>query len=168
VFERILAGFDGSTHSRHAVQVASEIAGRFHSALTIVVVRPPVREEEVAQLEALVPMSEDGRTLATLLEEFRMRALALGADVVEPVTLHGEVLESFLQYLSENPQDLVVVGSRGLTRSRRLLLGSVSSGLVNSAQCPVLVVRPTPPPNESLGPGGEEPASGPPRAGGAG
>jgi len=144
MFERILAGFDGSTHSRHAVQVASEIAGRFHSTLTIVVVRPPSHGEEFARLEALVPMGEDGRTLATLLDEFRARALALGASVVEPVTLHGEVLESFLTYLSVNPQDLVVVGSRGLTRSRRLLLGSVSSGLVNSAQCPVLVVRPTP------------------------
>jgi nucleotide-binding universal stress UspA family protein len=165
MFERILAGFDGSTHSRHAVQVASEIAGRFHSALTIVVVRPPSRGEEVARLEALVPMGEDGRTLATLLEEFRERALALGADVVEPVTLHGEVLESFLAYLSANPQDLVVVGSRGLTRSRRLLLGSVSSGLVNSAQCPVLVVRPTP--TSPAGPevGGEGHPAGQPTGG---
>jgi nucleotide-binding universal stress UspA family protein len=145
MFERILTGFDGSTHSRHAVQVASELAGRFQSALTIVFVRPPSQGEDVARLEALVPMGVDGRTLATLMEEFRERALALGARVVVPVTLHGEVLESFLNYLSQNPQDLLVVGSRGLSRSRRLLLGSVSSGLVNSALCPVLVVRPGPP-----------------------
>jgi nucleotide-binding universal stress UspA family protein len=76
------------------------------------------------------------------LEEFRERALSQGARDVEPVTLHGEVLDSLLAYLARNPQDLVVVGSRGLTPGRRLLLGSVSSGLVNSAHCPVLVVRP--------------------------
>ncbi|MGD1100271.1 MAG: universal stress protein [Thermoplasmata archaeon] len=146
MLERILAGFDGSDHSRHAVQVASEIGGRFRSTLTIMVVRPPSQGEEVARLEALVPMSVDGRTLATLLEDFSNRALALGVTAVRPVTLYGEVLESFLDYLAHNPQDLVVVGSRGLTRSRRLLLGSVSSGLVNSADCPVLVVRPGPPP----------------------
>jgi nucleotide-binding universal stress UspA family protein len=144
MFDRVLAGFDGSPHSRRAVQVASEIAGRFQSILTIAVVRPPHRGAEMARLEALVPLGDDGRTLGTILEEFRERALARGARVVEPVTLHGEVLDSLLDYLARNPQDLVVVGSRGLSRSRRLLLGSVSAGLVNSAHCPVLVVRPGP------------------------
>ncbi|HKN06890.1 MAG TPA: universal stress protein [Thermoplasmata archaeon] len=145
MFERILVGFDGSPHSRRAVQLAGEIAGRFQSILTIAVVRPSTRGEELARLEALVPFSDDGRTLTTNLEELRERALAHGARVVEPVTLHGEVLDSLLEYLSRNPQDLIVVGSRGLSRSRRLLLGSVSTGLVNSAHCPVLVVRPGPP-----------------------
>jgi len=145
MFERILVGFDGSPHSRRAVQVATEIAGRFQATLTIAVVRPPTRGPEAAQLEALVPLSEDGRTLAALLDELRERALAHGIRVVEPVTLRGEVLDSLLDYLARNPQDLVVVGSRGLSRGRRLLLGSVSAGLVNSAHCPVLVVRAGPP-----------------------
>jgi len=147
MFERILVGFDGSVHARRAVQVASEIAGRFRSTLTIAVVRPSALGEAVARLDALVPISEDGRTLASLMDEMRDRALAQGAQVVEPVTLHGDVLESLLGYLGRNPQDLVVVGSRGLSPGRRLLLGSVSSGLVNSALCPVLVVRPGPSPS---------------------
>jgi len=141
MFERILVGFDGSAHARRAVQVASEIAGRFQSTLTIAIVRPSVRRESDSRLEALVPISADGRTLVTMLDEMREIALARGARLVEPVTLHGEVLDSLLDYLNRNPQDLVVVGSRGLTPGRRLLLGSVSSGLVNSAHCPVLVVR---------------------------
>jgi len=145
MFDRILVGFDGSPHSRRAVQVASEIAGKFASTLTIAVVRPPSRGEDMSRLDALVPIGEDGRTLVSILEELRARALAHGARLVEPVTLHGEVLDSMLEYISRNPQDLVVVGSRGLTRSRRLLMGSVSAGLVNSAHCPVLVVRPGPP-----------------------
>ena len=152
MFERILVGFDGSVHARRAVQVASEIAGRFQAKLTIAVVRPTPPGEAAARLEALVPISEDGRTLATMLEEMRDRALLQGARVVEPVMLHGEVLESLLEYLGRNPQDLVVVGSRGLSPGRRLLLGSVSSGLVNAALCPVLVVRPGPTPVEAVGP----------------
>jgi len=144
MFERILVGFDGSVHSRRAVQIAAEMAGRFGSILTIAMVRPPTRGEDYARLEALVPLSEDGRTLTAMLDELREQAIARGVQVVEPVTLRGEVLESMLDYLGRNPQDLVVVGSRGLTRGRRLLLGSVSTGLVNSAHCPVLVVRPGP------------------------
>ena len=145
MFERILVGFDGSAHSRRAVEVAGEIAGRFGSTLTIAIVRPTKPTEELARLEALVPIDRDGRTLSSLLDEMRATALARGAKVLEPVMLHGEVLESLLAYLAKNPQDLLVVGSRGLSPGRRLLLGSVSSGLVNSAQCPVLVVRPGPP-----------------------
>jgi len=141
MFDRVLVGFDGSPHSRRAVQVASEIAGKFGSILTIAIVRPLPKGEEYARLDALVPLGEDGRSLATHLDELREKAIAHGAKVAEPVTLRGDVLESLLDYLARNPQDLVVVGSRGLSRSRRLLLGSVSSGLVNSAHCPVLVVR---------------------------
>jgi nucleotide-binding universal stress UspA family protein len=36
---------------------------------------------------------------------------------------------------------LVVMGSRGLGRIRRALLGSVSESVVRHAHCPVLVVR---------------------------
>jgi len=145
MFERILVGFDGSAPARRAVQVASEMAGRFGSILTIAMVLPPTRGEDYGRLETLVPLTDDGRTLATLLDELREHARARGVRVVEPVTLRGEVLESLLDYLNRNPQDLVVVGSRGLSRGRRLLLGSVSTGLVNSAHCPVLVVRHGPP-----------------------
>jgi len=145
MFERILVGFDGSPTARRAVQAASEIAQHFQSTLTVAVVRPTDRGEEAARLDALVPLAEDGRSLVTILEEVRERALAHGARAVIPVTLHGDVLECLLDYLNRSPQDLVVVGSRGLSRGRRLLLGSVSTGLVNSAHCPVLVVRPGPP-----------------------
>lgn len=145
MFERILVGFDGSIHSRRAVEVAGEIAGRFGSTLTVAVVRPPSPSEEVDRLNALVPITHDGRTLDSVFEEMRRYALGRGARAVEAVTLHGDILESLLQFLERSPQDLVVVGSRGLSPGRRLLLGSVSSGLVNSAHCPVLVVRPGPP-----------------------
>jgi nucleotide-binding universal stress UspA family protein len=155
MFERILVGFDGSPHSRRAVLLAGELAGKFNAILTIAIVRPSASGEEVARLEALVPLDVDGRTLTTVLEELRERALTHGARLVEPVTLRGDVLESLLDYMARNPQDLVVVGSRGLSRSRRLLLGSVSAGLVNSAHCPVLVVRPGPPHGGKPGAHGE-------------
>lgn len=150
MFDRILVGLDGSPHSIRAAHAASEIAGRFQAALTIAVVRPSNRGEDTTQLDELVPLGEDGRTIVGILEEVRSRALARGARAVETAKLHGDVLPSLLDYLARNPHDLVVVGSRGLSHSRRLLLGSVSTGLVNSAHCPVLVVRPGPPHGSKL------------------
>jgi nucleotide-binding universal stress UspA family protein len=142
MFDRILVAFDGSSQARRAVHVATEVAARFHATLTLAVVRPPGPSGGDLYLESLVPLSDEGKALVSIVEEVRERAVAHGAAGVESVLLHGEVVETLLRWLDHHPQDLLVVGSRGLSRGRRLLLGSVSSGLVGKAPCPVLVVRP--------------------------
>lgn len=141
MLDKILVGFDGSSHARKACQIATEIASRFGATLTLAVVRPEQRSEVDAMLEDLVPSSDDGKAFSALLDEARERARGHGVTRVEVVYLRGDPLPSLLDWLARNPQDLVVVGSRGLSRGRRLLLGSVSSGLVAEAPCPVLVVR---------------------------
>ena len=153
MLEKVLVAFDGSSHARRACELGTEVAGRFHSNLTVVVVRPSRNGEADPLLEDLVPLSDGGGTLAAVLDEVREKAMSRGAARVEVVYLRGDALDELLRWLEHHPQDLVVVGSRGLSRSRRILLGSVSSGLVSRAPCPVLVVRgrfathphPTPP-----------------------
>ena len=142
MFNRILVAFDGSAPARRAVHVATEIAARFHATLTLAVVRRLGPSGGDPVLESLVPFSDEGKALVSIVEELRAKALSHGAAAVESAVLQGEVVETLLQWLEHHPQDLVVVGSRGLSRGRRLLLGSVSSGLVSEAPCPVLVVRP--------------------------
>ncbi len=141
MLERILVAYDGSHHSRHACDLGVEVAGRFAASLTMVVVRPPNPDGVDDTLEDLVPAAEGGRTFADAIDEIRRRATARGARRVDVVYLRGEALEQILGWLRTHPQDLVVVGSRGLSRGRRILMGSVSSGLVSDAPCPVLVVR---------------------------
>ena len=51
------------------------------------------------------------------------------------------VTGTIVHYAQKNNVDLVVVGSRGLSKFRRLLVGSVASGVFNHAHCPVLVAR---------------------------
>jgi len=141
MFARVLVGFDGSAPSRLAVHAATEIAVRFHSTLTIAIVRSGGSTPTDALLESLVPLPDGGKSFGAVVDEVRSKAVADGAAGVESVILEGEVLETLLRWISHHHPDLVVVGSRGLSRGRRLLLGSVSSGLVNGAPCPVLVVR---------------------------
>ncbi len=141
MLDRILVGFDGSSHARRACQFAIELASRFHSSLTLAVVRPDRRTAVDTLLENLVPLSDDGKAFSVYLDEAQEKARAHGVERVEVVYLRGEPVSAIVDWLHRNPQDLVIVGSRGLSRGRRLLLGSVSSGLVNDAPCPVLVVR---------------------------
>src|SRR5215510_7284705 len=57
--------------------------------------------------------------------------------VVSPLSIIG----SIVQYAEHENIDLIVVGTRGRSGFKRLLLGSTASGIVTHAHCPVMVVR---------------------------
>jgi nucleotide-binding universal stress UspA family protein len=117
------------------------MAVRFGCALTLLTVLPWTERDAQPDLERLVPMDAEGRPIHRILEDAQADATLKGVPSTEIVYLRGNVVESILHRLEEAPPDLVVVGTRGLSRGSRLLLGSVSSRLVTEAPCPVLVVR---------------------------
>jgi nucleotide-binding universal stress UspA family protein len=53
----------------------------------------------------------------------------------------GSVVEAIVEYATEEKAQLIVMGTRGMTGFKKMLLGSVSNGVVNHAPCAVLVVR---------------------------
>src|SRR5262249_58431879 len=57
----------------------------------------------------------------------------------------GNVTETILQTAIEEQCDLIVLGSRGLSGFKRLMLGSISNAVTAKAQCPVLVIKQPPP-----------------------
>ncbi len=52
-----------------------------------------------------------------------------------------KVSSSIVNYAENTSVDLVVVGTRGRSGFKRLLLGSVASDIITYAHCPVLVVK---------------------------
>lgn len=62
----------------------------------------------------------------------------LSTDVVASPT---SVVPAIVDYAEKNKVDLIVVGTRGRSGFTKLLLGSVASGVVNYASCPVMVVK---------------------------
>ena len=53
----------------------------------------------------------------------------------------GRVPEVVCRVAQDRGCDLIVVGSRGLTGFKRLMLGSISNAVAAKAPCPVLVVK---------------------------
>jgi nucleotide-binding universal stress UspA family protein len=51
------------------------------------------------------------------------------------------VVEAIVKLAEERNTDLIVIGTRGLTGFRKLLVGSVSSGVIAHAHCSVFIVR---------------------------
>ena len=59
----------------------------------------------------------------------------------EIIMAKRSAVSTMLDYAEEQKIDLIVVGTRGRSGIKKMLLGSVASGLVTYAACPVLVVK---------------------------
>jgi len=85
----------------------------------------------------------------TAAEHERMEKLLLEvADTAEEAGVpcftfaaEGVAVDEICRIAEERDVQLIVVGSHGWGAARRFLSGSVSTGLVHQAPCPVLVVR---------------------------
>ena len=60
---------------------------------------------------------------------------------IERVALEGGSAEKILEQAKKSKADLIVVGTRGLTRVGEFILGSVSHKVVHMAKCPCLTVK---------------------------
>jgi len=66
--------------------------------------------------------------------------LARTTTLVESRVPHGNPVNKICEYAEISHPDLMVVGSRGAGRLKRLL-GSVSEGVSRNARCSVMIVR---------------------------
>jgi nucleotide-binding universal stress UspA family protein len=144
-FRRITVAIDGSPNSETALDCAVDLARRYGSDLVVISVAPIV-PVYISTTEPYVPAgvspSEIGH-YREIVEGAVKKAEAGGVTSVTGVSYEGVVVDEILAHLEQHPTDLFVIGSRGLSTAKRLLLGSVSSAVANHAPCPVLIVRPT-------------------------
>jgi nucleotide-binding universal stress UspA family protein len=59
----------------------------------------------------------------------------------ESIVAKKSLLNTILEYVEEHNINLVVVGTRGRSGIKKMLLGSIASGLVTYSPCPVLVIK---------------------------
>lgn len=136
----VLVGVDGSEASKEAVAFAAEEASTRGLPLTAVYAwMPPL----TPGLEYL--WSEE---LVAAQQAAAEEAVAIGtagiAERYPDLTVHHEIVQAppvtAILQLAENA-DMVVVGSRGRGGISRLLLGSVSHGVLQALPCTVVVTR---------------------------
>jgi nucleotide-binding universal stress UspA family protein len=75
-------------------------------------------------------------------DEIGKKAVANGVKLrTEVVASPTSVVPAIVDYAEKNKVDLIVVGTKGRSGFTKLLLGSVASGVVTYASCPVMVVK---------------------------
>jgi len=157
---RVTVALDGSPYADHALSFAIDIAKRYSATLTVLAVAPMV-PLYLSSTEPWAPteMPEgEIKFYRGLVDSGVARAQAEGITGTTGVCLEGHVVDEIVAYLEAHPTDLLVLGSRGLSAAKRLLLGSISDAVVHHVGCPVLIVRGlapgvTPPIGATLPPG---------------
>jgi len=143
---RITVAVDGSPHAERALDFAVDLAKRYESHLSIVVVAPlvPIYVPSAEPWSAAQVPETEVAQYRTLLDQATERARKAGLTAIDGVCLEGVIADELLAQIEAHPTDLLVLGSRGLSTAKRLLLGSVSDAVLHHVKCPVLVVRPSP------------------------
>jgi nucleotide-binding universal stress UspA family protein len=144
-FKKIVVAYDGSADSGKAIGFAARLAEKFGGEITVVhVYSSPMIYSGAAGLPAPdVPGLEEAAREGgkKVLAEGLALAKKEGADAKGELLEAPSIVQAVADYSAGHEADLIVVGTRGMTGFKKLVLGSVSSGLVSHAHCPVLVVR---------------------------
>lgn len=89
----------------------------------------------------LPELVENAKQLALDATEPSVRALRAQGHEVEVVVERGDPSEIVTELAAERDVDLIVMGTRGHTKLRQMLLGSTAERVVEHASCPVLTVH---------------------------
>lgn len=135
--EKLLLSTDGSEFSEGAVREAINIAKICSSKLFVVSV-----VETNPEFEALAPQVVEKSENETRqhLESVKSRASKEGVDCEINTYHNDQPFQSIVDDAAKKQVDMVIMGRRGRTGLKRLLMGSVTAKVIGHAPCKVLVV----------------------------
>jgi nucleotide-binding universal stress UspA family protein len=151
LFSKILVPIDGSEPSFHAAHIASNIGNKFNSEIIVLYVVVSPSKLEYANLTGLVTpkqidmIIENAKKQARhwfnriedVIKEKNPNIKVSTKVILTGVAVYGEII----QYAGQENIDLIVIGTRGRSGVKKILLGSTASGVVTYADCPVLVTK---------------------------
>jgi nucleotide-binding universal stress UspA family protein len=146
---KIMVGIDGSKESVNAADYALAIAKRHNAELIAVNVltsdigyaySSPGVESPPLTIREIILLAEDEvkKWFDDIKEKADKSAIQFRSKII---IAKRSAVSTMLNYAEEQNINLIVVGTRGRSGIKKMLLGSVASGLVTYAACPVLVVK---------------------------
>lgn len=145
--QRLLAATDFSAPARHASERAASVARATGAEVDLVHVAAFSRADELRRLVSDLPADLQDR----VREQAKMLLEALAAHLREQhgvaVRTHvatGSLLKGIEETSDATGADLLVLGARGASMLRHLLLGSTAERLVSRCKRPMLVVKRAP------------------------
>lgn len=153
-FSRVLVAIDGSTSSMHATDCAISIAMKNNSQLIALYVIDFYKYPYLPSSIILAPTFgsekylEEKNKAEEKMNKIKEKYKQKIKNNINYKELKTEIVEgaksaatTIMEYAESENIDLIIIGSRGRTSFKKLLLGSVSSNIIKNAHCAVLVIR---------------------------
>lgn len=152
VIKKILVPVDGSDLSFKASEYAIHLAKADKAEVTALNVVEDIKQGgaiglqakygNVSLVDAFRKVRKDSaeQWMNKISQEAKSQGVTFKSEIIddEDVSSEAGVITEFAQ---RNNFDLIVIGSKGISKLERLLMGGVTNAVVNSAKSPVLVVR---------------------------
>jgi nucleotide-binding universal stress UspA family protein len=135
--ERILLSTDGSEYSEGAVREAIRLAKKCSSTLTVLSVLDYNPEFDTVAPQIIEKREKDAREH---LDAVKARAEQEGVDCTTVVRKSEDPYQDIVAEAVKSKSTMIVMGRRGRTGLKRLMMGSVTARVIGHAPCNVLVV----------------------------
>jgi nucleotide-binding universal stress UspA family protein len=142
MIKHIMIPYDKSEPAYRAFEYALDLAKKYNSSISIVscvsIQIPTDPYYGAAYIETTKLLKEDASKSILKLESILKESkIPFKSEVLEVTS----ITDSLVAYAESHNVDLIVIGSRGLGGFKKLLLGSVASGVSQHAKCPVLIIK---------------------------
>ena len=148
---KILVGIDGSESSFNAANYATDLSVKFNSEVILLSIVPSkIHHGDSSGVFGMVSQS--------YLNDYKKEAEKWFKEIINSVkneetfeienkiktdiiTTPFSIAASILNYAEERDVDLILIGTRGNSGLKKMLLGSVASDIVTYSYCPVLIIK---------------------------
>lgn len=138
MYASILIPVDGSQNSMRAAKHAVDLAVKFNARLT------GLHVIDTRVLKAAEGSSKVLAQLQSFGEQYLKDIAAMAGEVkvkIETSLKEGVPVDVILEEAEKRRVNLIVMGTRGLTGAKRVVLGSTAEQVIRWAACSVLVVK---------------------------
>ncbi|SFU40790.1 universal stress protein [Halomonas korlensis] len=146
MFSSILVPIDGSEHAKKALSVACQLARQEGATLHLLHIPEELAHETtlVWGIGAIaVEASREEREAASrqVVDRAAKAARELGATNIETFITGGDPARTIISEARQRGVEAIVMGSRGLSDFKGLVVGSVSHKVSHAAECTVITVH---------------------------
>lgn len=142
-FKNILVPYDGSAHSNRTFRKALEIAKQHNSNLKVVAcldianlggwyIDKRLNKDIMKKAKNLTE-----KLFSKLDDTAKKNSISVDFKIIES----NNTVKSLISFAKSKNIDLIIIGSSGRGGFDKVLLGSVSNGVMQKAKCPVLIIK---------------------------
>lgn len=141
-FNEILVPFDGSPFAKRAYNRALDIAC-VHDSKIFVIMVIKIESLSIVGFSKIQPklMKAHQKYAKKQIENLKDMATTRGIPFGYKIKQGTSIVKEIIHFVKSHKFDLIVMGSHGRTGFKKLVLGSVTNGVIQNTKCPVLVTR---------------------------